>query len=156
MSLSRAAHRTFSPGAALTFLPSIVRETFLTFASTLPLILSPRERKSQRRSYLPKLAYHTLKEPLYLAGLRINIYPSEGRIGAGARHKADCPGAGAEELRPGINQHIANGQSPSLGDALKGRVVCQAQVGLYHHGGVSAIFSVTLKHFGLGLGIGSP
>jgi hypothetical protein len=46
MSLFRAAHRTFSPGAALTFLPSIVRETLLTFASTLPLILSLGERIS--------------------------------------------------------------------------------------------------------------
>jgi hypothetical protein len=46
MPLSRAAHRTFSPGAALIFLPSIVREMFLAFTSTLSLILSLRERIS--------------------------------------------------------------------------------------------------------------
>ena len=74
-------------------------------------------------SYLPRLVYHPLEEPLYLASLRINIYPSEGRIGAGSWHQADCPGAGTEEFRPGINQHVADRQDPSLGDSFKSRVV---------------------------------
>jgi hypothetical protein len=40
MSLSRAAHRTFSPGAAPILLPSMVKETLLAFTSTFPLMLS--------------------------------------------------------------------------------------------------------------------
>ena len=126
MSLSRAAHRTFSPRAAPTVLPSIVRETLLTFTSTLPLILSLEGERIVKQKLSSRPVYYPLEEPLYLASLRINIYPSEGRIGASPWHQADCPGAGAEEFCPGINQHIANGQGPSLGDPLKGRVVCQA------------------------------
>jgi hypothetical protein len=49
--LSRAAHRTFSPGAALIVLPSIVRETRLAFVSTLSLV--PSGRKISQRSYVP-------------------------------------------------------------------------------------------------------
>ncbi len=48
-------------------------------------------------SYLPNPVCDSLEEPLYLAGVRVNIYPSEGGVRTGARHQADCPGAGTEE-----------------------------------------------------------
>jgi hypothetical protein len=59
--LSRAAHRTFSPGAALSFLPSIVRETLLAFASALSLV--PSGRKTSQRSYLPAHLSSSRRDP---------------------------------------------------------------------------------------------
>jgi hypothetical protein len=100
MPLSRAAHRTFSPGAALIFLPSIVRETSLTFASTLSLVLSFKETICHVTIDLLGPVIIPLEETLYFTSLGIDVYPSECGIGARTRHQADCAGAGTEEFRP--------------------------------------------------------
>ena len=91
-----------------------------------------------------------LEQATDFSGCRVYINTTEGRVGAGARHQADGAGAGAEEFGARVNQHVANGQSPILGNALFHRVVGQAQVGLDHHGGKVGVFGIVFQHFSLG------
>ena len=84
-----------------------------------------------------------LEQTGHLAGGGIDVDAPECRIGARARHQADGAGAGAEELGPGVDEHVADRQAPALGHALYHRVMAQRQMGLDHHRGEIRILVIT-------------
>ena len=77
------------------------------------------EKEGQRPSFLiGNRISGRLEQALRLARLHVHIHAREGGIGAGAGHEADRPCAGAEELGPGVDQHVPDGQGPTLGHAI--------------------------------------
>ena len=85
--------------------------------------------KTGRETFFPgpfceyDLILSLLEQSGNLTGFRININPPEGRIGAGSRHQADGAGTWTEELGTGVNKHVANRQTPTLGHAFLGRIM---------------------------------
>ena len=100
--------------------------------------------------------FSRLEQTADLSSGRIHVDAAECRVGAGAGHQADGSCAGAEEFGAGVDQDVADRQSPSLGDTLFYWVVGQAQMGFDHHGGEISVFGIVFQHFGFGIGFRSP
>ena len=56
-----------------------------------------------------KIVPSGLEKPFYQPRLYVHIDFAEGRAGRGTGHETDGPGTRAEELRPGIDQYVADG-----------------------------------------------
>ena len=89
------------------------------------------------------------EQSAYSAGLGVDVDPAVCRVAAGAGHHGDGACHRAEELGSAVLEYVSDRKSPSLGNALEGRIVGQGQVGLYHHGAVIRVLRILLEALGL-------